>query len=56
MVQHQTLWNANLEITKYWNFPRRPIVPSMFLMSTMSPLERAKTTVSAPGEHLDETG
>lgn len=24
----------------------------MFLMSTMSPLERAKTTVSSPGEHL----
>lgn len=55
-VQQQTLWNVSLETPKYWNFPRRPIVSSMFLMSTMIPLERAKTTVSSPREHTESLG
>lgn len=37
---------VNPEITKYWNFPRSPVVPTVFLMLTVSPLGRWKATVS----------
>lgn len=50
MAQHL----VNPEITKYWNFPRSPVVPTLFLMLTVSPLGRWKATVSSPLEYLYE--
>lgn len=55
MAQHQGLWTVNLEATKFWSFPRSPAMPTIFLMSTVSPLGRWKPTVSSPLGCLDDT-